>query len=927
MLKKYLFILSVFLFGLSNVKAGIRDTLDLSGQWMYRLTGAPSSIPGEGNITLPNTLDNAHKSIYNPESDNTSQLRREFSFSGTATYSKKIEIPEDWKDKEITLFIERTKPSVLRIDGKTVGSNSRISSPQKYVLTDYLSPGSHNIEIEINNADSIPPIVARSSHAVSESTQTNWNGILGDIHLEARNLFSIDKVKINDKIPEEINISIDFSQKAPSDLSLISKIDGITVSKEKIYRGSSNITLTLPSKDYNLWSGINPDLHELSFEIINTYQKPIDRYKLNTGFRNFSTLNNYFTINGQPIFLRGTVNAAVFPLTTHPPLDFQSWLKYFSVLKEYGFNHVRFHSWTPPEAAFLAADKSGIYILTELPIWGELDRDLKFHNRFLKEELQGIMESYSHHPSFVMFSTGNELWGDISLMGDYMKEAKTLNPRILSTYGSNVYLGMNGQIGEEDFLIASKIGDDTNKAVRGSMSFADSSTGGHFNSTYPNSNFNFSESTEGITVPIISHEVGQYQSYPDFSEIDKYSGNLKADNLKVFKKLSEEAGLFRKSKGFHEASGKWGAKLYKAEMEMAQRTPGVGGFELFGLQDYPGQGTALIGILNPFMESKSFIDPADWRESSGDLAILAEFPKFTFTEGEMVKVPITIVNFTKDTDAISSVKWSTNFAKGEIETNPGKGIVKSLPISFKIPKVSQPQKMSLTLKDETGEITNGYDFWVYPNSIPDIDKVTLTDNLTEALILLDQGERVILYSDSVTMARASLDPLFTPDFWNYRMYRSICDEMHLTPSPGTLGLYINNTHPALKKFPTDNHTDWQWFSILSHSRPLIIDRLPKNFDPLVEVIDNVERNFRLSLMLECNVGKGKLIILSTDAERISEYPEGKWFLQSVKEYAGSKDFKPVLTLTPEQVVNLVTKPSTARLIKELKNETYNTNWE
>ena len=920
--------LLILIIGGVSLLAYPRERMDLKGEWFYRLTGAPSSIPGEGEITLPNTLDNAHKSVYNPESDNTSQLRREFSFIGSANYGKNVKIPDNWEGKDILLFIERTKPSVVSVDGKRVGGNSRISSPQYYDLTEFLTPGEHRLEIEVNNSDSLPPLVARSSSAASESTQTNWNGILGDIYLEGRNPYNISAISIDDRnVPDKISVDVKFSKKLPRGYSLVVEKGRERIFTEKIYSGVDAMQISLPIKDMELWSGRNPRLHDLAFKILNPQGETIDVYELTTGFRNFDKSGNNFTINGNPVVLRGTVNAAVFPVSTYSPVDADSWFNYFSILRDYGINHVRFHSWTPPDAAFQAADMAGVYLLVELPIWGELDRDLKFHNRFLKEDLKGIMESYAHHPSFVMFSTGNELWGDISLMGEYMQEAKILNPRLLSTYGSNVYMGINGEIGGEDFIIASTTADAANNYIRGSLSFTDSSDGGHFNSSYPNSSFNFGSATQGITIPVVSHEVGQYQSYPDFSEIEKYKGNLKPDNLKVFKKLSEEAGLYPKMLKFHEASGRWAAKLYKAEMELAQRSPGIAGFELFGLQDYPAQGTALVGILNPFMESKGFISPKEWRQSSGDISVFAELPKFTFYEGEKVKIPLVTINFSENPDAVSSIEWFTDFDSGQLETDPGLGVIRNNSIDMQMPALEVPQKKSLLLSDASGNVSNSYDFWVYPKKMPDVNNVLITTNLQKALAHLKQGDSVILCPDSATVSKASLDPLFTPDFWNYRMYRSICDEMNLKASPGTLGLYINNEHPALKKFPTDNHTDWQWYPIVANSRPLIIDRLPKDFDPIIEVIDNIERNFRLSLMLECRVGKGKLIILSTNPDKISEYPEGRWLLQSIKEYAGSKEFKPALTLTPEQVVNLVTKPSKSRLIKELKKENYSTRWE
>lgn len=916
-----------FLFILSTTfcfcKASARDTLFLEDEWDYILIGAPSSVPGEGKINLPATLDSQHKSVYNPQSDNTSQLRREFSFSGTANYSKYIIIPEDWKGKNIFLNLERTKPSSIKIDGKTIGSNSRISSNQRYDLGFSLTPGLHILEISVNNSDSIPPMVARSSHAASEATQTNWNGILGNIFLEARSPFHIQNVVINDNVSSDsVLLSIDFSQRAPSGLKIKVEVEGKNSISEKIKTGSSSLQINLPVAENEKWSHYSPRLFNISFSIVDSAGSTIDECSFKTGFRNFSTENGYFLVNDNPIFLRGTLNAAVFPLTAYAPTDIESWRSYFQTLKEYGLNHVRFHSWTPPDAAFQAADELGFYLMVELPIWGELDRDLKFHNKFLKEELKGIMEEYSHHPSFVMFSTGNELWGDISLMGEYMKEAKSLNPRILATYGSNIYLGMNGEIGGEDFVVSSKTSDSPDSAIRGSLSFADSSSGGYLNSHLPNSTFDFSGALSSFEVPVISHEIGQYQSYPNFNDIEKFTGILKPDNLLGFKNLAQEAGTLDKSQRFNKDSGKWAAKLYKAEMEAALRTDGLAGFEMFGLQDYPGQGTALVGILNPFMESKGFVTPEEWRQVSSDIVLLAKFPKFIFSPGEFVKIPVSVINFTTNSDSISEILWRTEFDSGLIRFNNGLGRINTDGLNFKVPQTKVPHKMNLYLAANDGKTVNNYEFWIFPENPPEIDKIRITDNMQQALRWLDKGEKVILCPDTATIAPASIEPLFTTDFFNYRMFRTICEEMKLPVSPGTLGLSIDSDHPALSIFPTSSHTDWHWYSIIMNSRPLIIDRLPKDFNPIIEVIDNVERNYRLALLLECNVEKGKLMILPANLNKLEQTPEGRWLIYSLKNYMNSKEFKPSITLSPLQLENLLTKPSNSRLIQQLRNPSY-----
>lgn len=924
-------ILSIFAIVLqicfSLTAKAISDTISLAGEWQYRLLGVPTFIPAEGSINLPSTLDEAHKSVYNKETDNTTQLRREFSFSGEATYSKKITIPESWQNKNIQLLMERTKPSQLRVDGREIGTNSRISSPQRYALNEILTPGTHRIEIIVNNADSLPPIVSRSSHAASESTQTNWNGILGEFMLIAKDKFHIKNVKISDNIQRSgFEALVVFSEKAPSPFTLLISVNGKEL-KYEIPEERQNYLCFIPLSDVKSeWSAYHPDLIDLQFYLVDDSNIITDSYQLITGLRELKADGNLFTLNGKPIFLRGTVNAAIFPQTGYAPTNEDRWLEYFYTIKDYGLNHVRFHSWTPPEAAFSAADKTGVYIQTELPLWGEFDKEMPFTERFMRDELVGIMEEYSHHPSFLMFSLGNELWGDMNLMQEFIDEAREINPRILATHGSNVYLGMNGALEGDDFLLAAKTSEDIGNSIRGSVSFADSSTGGYFNSTIPNSESNYNAATEKISQPIIAHEVGQYQSYPDFDDINFYTGTLKPDNYIEFQKRAEEAGTLRKNKEFSKASGEWAAILYKAEMEKLQRSDGISGYQLFGLQDYPGQGTSFVGILNPNMQSKGFITPEEWKESCNDLLIIAEFPKFTFSSGEKIDIPLFSINYTENPDTLNNINWTTDFQSGDIIFSSGQGKIDAGEISLQMPEVKYPQKMQLLLSGNNNEVENRYNFWVYPRETNPVKDVTVTDNLDDALKLLNKGGNVIFCPTATLTADATINPLFITDFWNYRMYRTICDEMGFTPSPGTLGLYVDNTHPALSKFPTERHTDWQWFSIVSNSYPLIIDRLPKEFDPIVEAIDNVERNFRTALLLECNVGKGKLMIFPANIEKIISFPEGKWFLQSLMEYMASKNCKPKITLTPDQIVNLVTKPSFRRKIKELKNETYNSHW-
>lgn len=919
----YIMLLLAAVPSLANEK---RDTLNLSGQWNYWLHGAPDSIASEGVLTLPGTLDTNGVGIPVAKSDNTSQLSRRVTFTGDVSYSREVDIPADWSGKDIELYIERSRPSLIIVDGKHFGNSSLLSSAQKFNLTSVLTSGKHTIEVVVNNADSIPLAIRNNSHACTESTQTNWNGMIGKLHLEARNPMNIASATVLPKTGKSgYDIAVRLSKPAAENLTLTAFCNHDNTATATIHAGDSTANMFLPvTHDHPKWSEWEPVTDNVTLQL-KEGNKAIDQRDVHTAYRNFTTKNGRFYVNGDPVFLRGRHDACVFPVTAHVPMDLESWRQYFHTLKQYGINHVRFHSWCPPEACFQAADEAGIYLQPELPIWGELDNSLTTLTNFLHKDMEGIIDEYSSHPSFVMFAIGNELWGDIELMRKFIDDARDMNPNLLATFGSNIYLGWNGHIDGEDFLVACRVGggEGVSTHARASFSFADADNGGIMNSTYPNSEMDFSHAISLSAVPVVGHETGQYQFYPNFSEIYKYDNSvLRPDNLEEFENRAREAGTLRKNADYFQAAGKWATKLYLADMEMNLRTPGMGGFQLLDIQDYPGQGTALVGILDPFMDSKGFITPEDWRKSCDEVTLLAEMPGFCYVSGDTVPVKVKAANFSNKSLTDKGIKWSTPFASGQLVIPEGKGLLDVGNVNLKFPKVKRPQQMQLSLVSTDGSLSNTYDLWVFPSEMKEVKNVEVTSDINEALDFLRKGERVILCPDTSSVKDAVLGPLFQTDYWNYRMFRTICDNVNKKPSPGTMGLLINDRHPALKNYPTSFHTDWQWFTVVSNSYPLIIDRLPKDFDPVIEVIDNVERNYRLALMLECNVGKGKLMILNADMEKASERPEGEWLLQSVKEYMASKDCKPKLTLSEEQLVNLLTKPSVDRLIKEIRNESY-----
>ena len=652
------------------------------------------------------------------------------------------------------------------------------------------------------------------------------------------------------------------------------------------------------------------------------------------GLRTFSAEGKQFAINGQHTFLRGKHDACVFPLTGHTAMDVETWRHYFQVAKQYGINHYRFHSWCPPEACFEAADIEGIYLQPELPIWGDLSAADDALMTFLLKEGRHIQETYGNHPSFVMFGLGNEMWGPENLsklLGTFKREF----PQILHAAGSNDFLGYQGKLYGEDYLTTCRVGSEPWGSyythARASFSFADAYDGGLLNHAYPNTQMNFASANAETDVPVIGHETGQYQVYPNYAEMQKYVGALEPRNMAVFKERLEKAGMGSQAADFFRASGRWSALLYRADIEMNLRTPHWGGFQLLDLQDYPGQGSAYVGMLDAFMDSKGLISAEEWRQFCNEVVPLAVMEKYCWTNAETLKANVEVANYSAHHLTDRVLAWCLQDSKGQV-LQEGKQtftayqgtLQEAAEIAASLRGVQKAEKLTLSLQIEGTDYRNVYDVWVYPekHTMDAPADVLVTKDLNTAIKQLQEGGKVLLFPALEDLQEQTVGALFQTDYWNYKMFKTICEGNGKPVSPGTMGLLVQNEHPALADFPTEYHTNWQWFPIVKQSRPMVLDRLPADYKPIVQVIDNIERNHKLGLLYEIKVGSGKLLVCMADIEAAQDKPEARQLLQSMLEYVGSDKFQPSLQLTTAELQQLFSSKAEEREIEKLGNISY-----
>ena len=935
-MKKLILIVCLGFISLDMLAQGSDSPLSLSlaGEWNVTLGDAKEVK----HAMLPGTIDTNHLGFAPSDTTETTHLTRLYAYKGKATYSRTIEIPKQWKKAAVELFLERTKPTWVYVDGNLVDSCNFISTPQRYILPK-LKTGKHQLDIVVDNSRGVPEQVYGSSHAYTEDTQTNWNGIIGEISLKQVELKAGQKLK-----------------------------SGMVQSESRQYTGK-----VLPC------------------------------------FKDFHIEGAHFYADGHPVFLRGKHDAAVWPLTGHVDMTVEGWMKYLGICRAYGINHVRFHSWCPPEAAFVAADSLGIYLQPELPFWGSFDDKDEKLMAFLHQEGENILREYGHHPSFRMMALGNELWGSIDKMKEFVDDFREIAPDKYYTFGSNYYLGYQGVKEGMDYFTTCRIGGEGwgkyNTHTRGSFSFADAYDGGIINHFRPNTTMNFDEACDkwaspqpwqkqdveqtsykrAAGIPIISHETGQFQTYPDFREIKKYTGVLYPYNFEIFRRRLAAAGMLSQADDFHKASGLWSVKLYKADIEMDLRTKNMAGFQLLDIQDYPGQGSAFVGILDAFMESKGITTANEWHQWCSSVVPLLVTDRFCYDENEMMNAKVQIANYGGESLKGKKLVWKLDYAldenfgddaapnaganidrfnqpsplaQGEIPiTTDEEGLIDIGEIHHKMKVMADgfndgngtcldvkipSRKVILTLDIDYGRYDarrhrNTYDLWIYTTEKNlDIYKegVVITSDLTDEVAKkLEKGAKVLwmpttsknFVASADTLSQASnatpytVGGLFQTDYWNYRMFKTICENNKKTVSPGTLGILTNPKHPIFCDFPTEMHTNWQWFPVIKDSHPLVLDNFAKDDKPIVQVIDNIERNHKLGLVMEWKVGAGKLLVCMSDLEKASEYPEGRAFYESVLSYMRSPEFAPQSEITIAGLRKKMKEEPRQISLKELNN--------
>lgn len=872
------------------------EVLDLSGEWNVKLAGDTASY----TMTLPGTTDDAQigKALdLKPELAKPQLLRlsRKHSYVGPAVYSKDFYITKSMAHKALVLTLGRVIwTSRVVIDGVPLkGEGESLTTPHRFIIPDGLAEGKHKIDITIDNRRKYDTSVNLLAHSYTDDTQIRWNGVLGELSLSVIPEKEISEIRVypdvkNKSLRIAVKINNNTGRKYSDKIS-IKGDNGLNFKENiKLNPGENRIETIIPlSEDTKLWSDITPVLYSFTYSL-----KSGDKKSVKYGLREISAEGKTLKLNGKPLFLRGTLECCIFPLTGYPPMNKDGWEKVMKSAKEWGLNHLRFHSWCPPEAAFEVADSLGMLLQVELPAWATNLGDFTSAEKFLENEYYRISSEYGNHPSFAFMTCGNEMQWDFDWMNNMVAEMRKHDPRHLYSASTFTFEKGHGIKPEpnDQYYVTQWTADGW---VRGQ---------GVFDTQEPRFDQNFSGSMGCVDVPLVSHEIGQYSVYPNLDEIEKYTGVLRPLNFEAIREDLRKKGRLDKAQSYLKASGKLASILYKEEIERALKTPGFSGYQLLGLQDFPGQGTALVGLVDAFWENKGIVTPEWFRQFCSSIVPLASFEKAVYTSGEEFEAHLDVANYLKEYDQPVNFEWTltgmdgNKYADGVCSVEKiAMGLNDVGNIRVDLGKITFSTKLQLSVRCTDPDINshNSWNIWVYQPVDNEIaaGKVCVTSSFEEAAGILKKGGDVLLAPSKEEVN--GIESKFVPVFWS---------PVHFPDQAGGMGILCDARHAALQGFPNDGHTDWQWWNIVKNAVVMNLDETP-GVEPIIEVVDNFVSKRQLGLVAETKIGEGRLLMCSIDLLNLKDTkPEAAQLLRSLLNYMNSDKFNPTKKTTMESIM-------------------------
>ncbi len=827
-------------------------------------------------------------------------LVRAHMFLGPAWYERELEIPESWRDRVVTLFLERALwRTDAWIDGRPLGAADSLVAPHEHGPV-CLAPGRHRLTVRVDNRMLLN--ISTIAHGYGPETQSRWNGLVGRIELVGVPALSVRRL---DVYPAADRTSVRVvavltnagSNAAAGDLHLrvlaegngreLASVRGAVHAPAGESREELLLRLEAPATP---WDEFSPVRYRLEAELASA-GGGVARTVTPFGFRHVERQGRAILVNGRRVFLRGTLDCAVYPRTGHPPMTVGEWEAVMRTIRDHGFNHVRFHTWCPPEAAFEAADRLGIYLMPETVTWVDdwtrgtygsppaIGRDETI-SAFVRAELRRLSEAYGNHPSFALCCVGNEFGmegTDWDAVAAWVREAKERDARRL-------YLGTTTRrsLAPDDFWVSAYPNGVSGRGVGPA-----------------HTEWDFAAAARATELPVIAHETGQRPVFPDYDELlPKFTGPLVPANYARLRERVIANGLAAQVKDFERASARFQLVQYKAEHEAMRRTADFAGYQLLMLNDFTGQSEALVGILDPFWESKGVVSVEDVRAWNAPTVPLARFARYTWSTADEFRAVLEVRHDgAADLERVA-VRW-------ELVTDEGAVLGESRAEAARVPTGGitplgearaalggLARAAAMTLRVRVGEAENSWRLWAYPPAAEAAEGDCITATRFDETVerALAGGRRVLLLAHGVHGMRAAKTG-FESVYWSAGWWGNAFS---------SLGIVCDPAHPALAEFPNDGHSDWQWRDLTQGATTFRLEGAPPGFRPIVQPVPDFHYAELLGHVFEARVGAGRVLVCGYDlTSELEKRHAARQLRRSLLRYVSSDAFAPRHALDAE----------------------------
>ena len=824
--------------------------VDLSGEWRVRAEGI------DAKVSLPGTLCGHRLGRRWTEEDfrttmdfpQSKALVQEYQFVGRAVYSRSFEIADGCAE-DMELYLDRVMwSSEAWLDGVRLGACESLATPHVHAVPrGLLTPGRHELRLEIDNSPRYG--FSRYSHSYGPSMQAVWNGVLGRLELRRRSPLRSARVFAGCPAGGRFEIEV------PSAAEVVRvEVEGLRVTGWA--READRIAVRFDGEPV-YWNEFHPQLYAVRLTGADGFV-----HRIRFGFRTLGRSGHALTLNGLPFFVRGNIENANFAKDGLPWTDVRDWKRMFGVLKdEDGVNAIRFHSWTPPGAAFEAADELGLVLMPEADIW--TDRWMTYADEvgngkpvdgFVRREMRAIVDAYGNSPSFFSLAIGNELGSsNFRTIAGWLDELKRYDPRILC-FGSTA----REISAADDFEVTHLI----------------PGIGMCRERLEPRNDWDYERTYSAAGLPVVAHEIGQWPVYPVWDELlPKFTGSLRPWNISRHYDTAKREGALRFVREYHEASAKLSRLIYKEEVESFLRTPSCSGLELLNIQDFTGQNEALVGWRDPFYDLKpAFRRMPAFNTVWGPVCFLARMEKFSWTVGETFRAKLEIRNLT-DAPLPAGTRYPYRLGElgGEMtlerEVAPG-GLATVGDVSLPLTADRAGGRIALAFG------RNSWSFWVFPDeaSCPFPQGVVRLENPADLPPALREGKTVLYTGPSARSARGT----FKPVYWSARWFTA--DSV----ASAALGTWFDAGHPALRGFPTEDFTDWQWYGLSEGALIHWLEGLPADYRPIALSVSDFHYSVPTATIFEALVGRGRLLVCGYDID--GDSPASRRLRASLADY-------------------------------------------